>query len=143
MTTKLCALAMAAVVIALPGISQAERSRTVSGEYNTIIVDPEEGSPSAEGRISNGVTFTPRRGERSVSVVVEDTSGLPARAIVGQDLDGDGTSDIVHDICGASEAPIKFRRGIDVRIYTQEGPCADGTTAMATFGTITATFFGR
>ncbi|MGH2755479.1 MAG: hypothetical protein ACRDLB_13750 [Actinomycetota bacterium] len=143
MTAKLCALSLAVIVIALPGMSQAERARTVSGEYNTLIIDPDEGSPSAEGQFSNGVAFTPRKGERSVSVVVEDTSGLPTRAVVGQDLDGDGTQDVVQEICGASEAPLRFRKGIDVVVQAQEGPCEDGTNAMATFGTITVTFYRR
>jgi hypothetical protein len=137
---KLIALALCLAVVAIPGVSNAGKSRTESGEYNTIVVNPDEESPSAEGSYSNGVTFTPRKGERLIEVVVEDELGLPTRALVGQDLDGDGVTDVAHEICGATEAPIKFRKMIDVTVSAQEGPCDDGTNAMATFGTVTATF---
>ena len=137
---KLLSLTLALAVVAVPGVSLAGKARTESGEYNTLVVEPDENKPSAEGQFANGVAFTPRKGERFIEVVIEDQLGMPTRAVVGQDLDGDGVDDVSQEVCGASEAPIKFRRGIDIHVSAQEGPCADGTTAVATFGTITATF---
>ena len=135
---KLTLATLALCLMAIP--AQAGGGRTESGEYNTVVVEPQNGSPSAKGQITNGVTFSPRKGERHISVVVEDQSGLPARAVVGQDIDGDGVTEWIGELCGATESPIRFRKGYDVTVAAQEGPCANNTVGMATFGTITATF---
>jgi hypothetical protein len=140
MIKRLLALTVALAVVALPAASQAKRSRTDSGEYNAVVANTDPAGPSAQGHITNGVAFTPRAGERFVSIVVQDESGLPAPAVVGQDLDGDGVDDVTQDICGQSASPIAFKRGIDVVVWAQEGPCEDGTMGAATFGTVTATF---
>ncbi|HET7483461.1 MAG TPA: hypothetical protein VFK89_11430, partial [Actinomycetota bacterium] len=94
----------------------------------------------AQGHVTNGVEFTVRKSERFVSVVIEDESGFPARAVVGQDFDGDGLEDTSTEICGATTAPVKVRPGYDVVVWTQDGPCADGSAAVSTLGTVTATF---
>ena len=140
MTKKIGVLGLA-LVLALPVASSAAKgSRTATGEYNTIGIDTDDPPTSGEAQLTNGVVFKPRKGERFVSVTLEDQSGLPARAVVGQDLDGDGVRDSATEICGATTSPIKFRKGIDVMVVAQEGPCSDNTVAMATFGTVTATF---
>ena len=140
MTRKLISLAVAILVVALPVASQAKKARTETGEYNTIKADTDPNGPSTKGHLSNGVAFTPRKGERFVSVVLTDRSGLPTRAVIQQDYDGDGVADVGTEMCGATDAPVAFRKGIDVIVLTQEGPCEDGTTATSTFGTVTATF---
>jgi hypothetical protein len=137
---KISSLALALLVLAVPAAAHATKGRTVSGEYNTVVIDTDPGSPQANGSISNGVSFRPHKGERFISVTITDESGLAARAVVGQDFDHDGVDDTSHEICGASTSPIAFRRGVRVDIWTQDGPCADGTNAAATFGKITATF---
>jgi hypothetical protein len=137
---KLISLSLAFGLVLVPGISQAKKSRTDTGEYNTIVISPEEDSPSVSGGYSNGVVFTPRKGERFVEIALEDQLGMPTRAIVMQDYDGDGQNEVAHEICGATERPIKFRMGVDITVSAQEGPCTNGTNAMATFGTVTATF---
>jgi hypothetical protein len=136
-TTLVC---VACLVAALPGVSQAGKARTESAEYNTLVVNPDEGSPSASGQISNGVTFQPKKGERFITVVVEDASGLPTRAVVGQDYDGDGLNESETEVCGASSKPIRFKPGVEIHVSAQDLPCEDGSPAFATFGTITATF---
>jgi hypothetical protein len=142
MTRKLAIFTVALALLGgtLPAMARSNKPRTVTGEYNSVKVDTNNPGPAAKGRISNGVTFTPRNGERFVSVTITDKSGLPADAFVGQDLDGDGLEDVSQHICGATTSPIALKKGADVMIYTQEGPCEDGTNAMATFGTISATF---
>jgi hypothetical protein len=140
MTRKLFWLILAILVVALPSVSQAKKARTETGEYNTIKADTDPSGPTAKGHLSNGVTFTPRKGERFVSVVLTDKSGLPTRAVIQQDFDGDGVSDVSTEMCGATDAPVAFRKGLDVVVLTQEGPCEDGTGATSTFGTVTATF---
>ena len=136
---RFISLSLVLGLVLVPGISQAKKSRTDTGEYNTIIIRPGD-SPNVSGQYSNGVVFTPRRGERFVEIVLEDRLGMPARAIVSQDYDGDGQDEFAHEICGATDRPLKFRMGVDIKVAAQEGPCTDGTNAMATFGTVTATF---
>ena len=140
MIKKLSSLTLILALIAIPVAARAGKGRTVSGTYNTFVVSTDPGSPEANGSISNGVSFMPHEGEHFVSVKIVDKSGLPAPAIVGQDLDHDGVVDTSHDICGASTVPIAFRPGYRVEIWTQDGPCDDGTAAASTFGKITATF---
>jgi hypothetical protein len=75
-----------------------------------------------------------------VSVTLEDKSGLPAMAVLQQDFDGDNQPDFSIEVCGATDQPVKFRAGVDVQVWAQEGPCEDGTNAMSTVGTVSATF---
>ena len=142
MTRKIAlfALVLGLMGAAVPALARSNKPRTVSAEYNTVSVDTSNPGPTAEGRVSNGVSFTPRKGEHFVSIVVADKAGMPTRAVVGQDLDGDGVEDVSQEICGASTAPIALKKGATVLVWTQEGPCEDGTNAMATVGTVTATF---
>ncbi|MEA2477709.1 MAG: hypothetical protein QOC87_1908 [Actinomycetota bacterium] len=141
MLKRLGSVALAVLVVATPAVAFAHKGgRTVSGQYNTIVISTDPGSPQANGSINNGVSFRPHKGERFISVVITDASGLPADAVVGQDLDGDGILDTSAEICGASTSPIAFEKGVRVDIWTQDGPCGDGTPAAATFGKIKATF---
>lgn len=140
MTKKLFAVMIAATVVALPAVSEAKKARTDTGEYNTVVADTDPSGPSSQGQFRNGVDFTPRPGERFIRIVLEDRSGQPARGTVGQDLDGDGVQDVTHDFCGQTTAPVRFRAGTDLTVLAQDGPCEDGTPAVTTFGTITATF---
>ena len=144
MTRKLALFTTALTLLgaAVPAFahSHSHKSRTVTGEYNTVTVDTDDPGAIAAGRFSNGVVFTPRKGEHFVSVTVADHSEMPTRAIVGQDLDGDNVEDVSQEICGATTAPIALKKGATVMVWTQEGACEDGTNAMSTFGTVTATF---
>jgi hypothetical protein len=142
MTRKIAVgtLALMLVGAALPAFARSTKAREASGEYNAVTVDTDNPGSIAAGRVSNGVTFKVRKGERFVSVAIADKSEMPTRAVVGQDLDGDGLEDVSQEICGASTAPIALKKGADVTVWTQEGPCEDGTNATATFGTVTATF---
>jgi hypothetical protein len=137
---KLLAATLLLGLVITPAVSQAKKSRTDSGEYNTLIISPDTEEPSASGEFHNGVVFTPRRGERFIGIVLEDKMGMTARAVLTQDFDGDGQDDFAREICGATASPIKFRPGIDIEVSAQDGPCTDGTNALATFGTIKATF---
>jgi hypothetical protein len=142
MTRKIALLTLALMLLgaAVPALAKSVKQRTATGEYNTLTVDTDDPGSVTAGRFSNVVSFTPREGERFVSVSIVDKSGLPARAVVGQDLDGDGNEDVSAEICGATTAPIALKKNATVLVSAQEGPCEDGTNAMATFGTVTATF---
>lgn len=144
--TRKIALAAAALTLigsAAPALAHSHAShktRTATGEYNTVTVDTDDPGAIAAGRFSNGVSFDVRKGEHFVSVSVADQSGMPTRAVVGQDLDGDGKEDVSQEICGASTSPIALKKGATVLVWVQEGPCEDDTNAVSTVGTITATF---
>ena len=138
--TQLSVLVLAMCLAALPAFAGGSKGRTASGEYNTLTIEQDEGSVGSHGYITNGVIFKTRPGEKFVGIVIEDDSGYPARAVVGQDLDGDRVAEVTEEICGATEEPIKLRKRAVVMVYTQEGACDDGTMAVATFGTVTATF---
>ncbi len=132
-------LALVLCIGAAPAVAGAKQNgRTVTGEYNTIKFYIRGDAP--RGRFTNGVVFKPRPGERFVSVSLQDDSGFTARAMVGQDLDGDRVEDVSQEVCGATDEPIRLRKDAVVMVWAQEGPCQNGTAAMATFGTVTATF---
>lgn len=115
-------------------------TRTASGSYNTMQGEANDG-PGVEGSFSNGVSFVPKAGEQAVSVTIKDRSGLPTRALVVQERGRWGSNYLLkREICGRTKAPIRFKPGIEVRVIVQDGPCADGTMATATFGTVKATF---
>jgi hypothetical protein len=128
------------VLLALSGGASAARARTDSGEYNTLTIDT-DAPPNASGRISNGVIFEVRRGERFVTLEITDNAAATVMAVVEQDFDGDGLADSSTEICNATTEPIRVKPGYDLGVYTQEGVCSQGGEVSApTFGTITATF---
>lgn len=132
----------AAMLFALPGGAVASRARTATGEYNTIVIDTTDPGPSAQGHISNGVTFKVRPGEDFVTLSIVDKASPDVRAVVAQDIDGDGIGldDAITEICTRSTAPIKITPGYELTVWTQEGTCEDGEASTPTFGKITATF---
>ncbi len=132
---RAASLALALAVLVLGPVAHAAKSRTVTGEYNTLVVSDD----LQQGHYSNGVDFRTKKGERFVSIELEDRSGEMAFAVLGQDLDGDGIRDTEHEICGATDSPIAFEPGINVRVYAQEGTCG-GEPTVSTLGKVTATF---
>lgn len=125
---------------AAPAIGSETSGRKVTGEYNTLILNVSEEPPGANGHLSNGVQFKARRGETAVSFSIEDRSGLPARALVGRDIDGNGVVDAEHEFCGETTEPIELAGRDTLVVWVQEGPCADDKPAASTLGTITAVF---
>ena len=71
--------------------------------------------------------------ERFVSVKVEDQSGLRVHFFVGPE-DEPG-----REFCGAMDKPLAFPPGAKVFVWIDPTPCADGTPAAATTGTIEVT----
>ena len=140
---KLGYLVLAATLVsAVPAAANSSKGRTERGEYNslTLTTDP---SPATQGSISNGVRFDTLPKEKYVSVTVMDEFAEDVRAVVGQDVDGDGVENKIAEICTTSSAPIKITPGVPVTVWTQEGTCADGTLSTPTFGTIEAMFMTK
>ncbi len=130
------------LVTAVPAAAGSSRSRTESGEYNTLTfsTDPD---PVVAGRFSNGVRFETFPSERYVSLTITDDVADNVRAVVGQDIDGDGVDEEIIEFCNATEAPVKITPGVPVTVWTQEGTCADGSPSTPTFGTIEAMFMTK
>lgn len=87
-------------------------------------------------------TFETERYERDVSVEIIDRTGQPVAATVRQDADGDGTWEVDEAICGATPEPVTITGGAPVVVKVAPGPCADGTPAAMTSGSIRVTFTG-
>lgn len=87
-------------------------------------------------------TFETERYERDVSVAVTDRTGQAVAGIVRQDADGDGAWDVEETFCGATAEAVAIEGGTPVNVKVQPGPCADGTPAVMTSGSIGVTFTG-
>jgi hypothetical protein len=99
---------------------------------------------SSESETIGGATLSSSCGHSRVALSLEDATGLPVRAIVMQDRDylGPEGSEVVGGVCGETKEPLEITPGAEILVYVIEGPCADGTPAAATTGTVTATFSG-
>ncbi|HYO61770.1 MAG TPA: hypothetical protein VEU29_07715, partial [Actinomycetota bacterium] len=99
---------------------------------------------SSDSETIGGATLSSSCGHSRVELMLEDATGLPVRAIVMQDRDylGPEGPELVGQVCGATTNPLGFTPGSQILVYVLEGPCADGTPAAATTGTVTATFTG-
>jgi hypothetical protein len=86
--------------------------------------------------------FVTERYERDVSVAITDRTGRAVAAVVRQDADEDGTWELDEAICGATGKPLAITGGAPVTVKVQPGPCADGTPAAMTSGSIAVTFTG-
>lgn len=138
-------MAMATVsLIALIASAQAAaadgRSRRVEEPYGALII----GSNYIAISIGGGerFEFRTRTSERYVSIELDDLSGTPVGATVGQDRNRDTVMDpgSVH-ICGATEKPLPIKGGAPVLVdldFFQ--PDCNGRPAIETNGTLIATF---
>lgn len=91
--------------------------------------------------VDEGV-FQTERYERDVSVEILDRTGQPVAATVRQDADEDGTWEVEESFCGATVEPVAITGGAPVVVKVAPGPCADGTPAVMTSGSIRVTFTG-
>lgn len=131
------ALATTVVVPAAVGHAEPRRRETrvmVAGyepAWGRIFIDPNmPGVSAAEAE------FEPERGERAVTVTLEDRSGLPARGIVAQ-------TDRFLRFCGETPEPFELANSLDpvvVRVYS--GVCGERDAGLATRGAIRVTFYG-
>lgn len=101
------------------------------------------GSSGSEPEIYvDEATFETERYERDVSVAVTDRTGQAVAGLVRQDADGDGAWEVDEAFCGATAEAVAIEGGAAVVVKVQPGPCADGTPAVMTSGSIGVTFTG-
>jgi len=116
--------------------ASAERARTDQRRYNYF----EVGAGRVGGRIGNAVDFDTYAEERSLRVVIEDQSGLIVNGDIRQDVDGDGTYELISHFCGATKRAVRITAGFPVRVGLREGPCRDGGAPLGISGVVKATF---
>jgi hypothetical protein len=116
----------AVATYASPAIGNADLTGTCLGECPTF-----------------GVATT----ERYLTLKIEDDSGLPVSATIGQDSNPDDNfTDRIGEVCGETEQPIPVMPGAQVIVWVWATPrlgvIAGGGPCLgaATSGTITATF---
>jgi len=136
----LLSAALATSALAAPGAAGKKKARKATATYDS----PAIGSGDATGICSgaNGcVEFPIGAKERAISLVIEDSSGLPVYATVGQDTDpSNNFTETIGRFCGATEEPFPVEPGIPVTIWLlalpgASPPCPGGATS----GTVKAT----
>jgi hypothetical protein len=114
------------------------------------------GTPQDEGVVGTGnpeanYDFPVAKGERSVEVFIQDDTELPVAGIVtqwkqvGSQQAGPASATTYHAVtwqrfCGQTEAPVRLKPKLDVRIIVMEGTCVDGTPSAPTTGEIVVDF---
>ncbi|HYP23526.1 MAG TPA: hypothetical protein VEV43_08130 [Actinomycetota bacterium] len=128
---------------AVAGTGHAKARRVKVERHDSAGYVGAKGSAGAEPTIyvDEGI-FETERYERDVSVTVIDRTGQAVAGLVRQDADGDGTWEIEEAFCGATAEPVAIEGGAPVVVKVQPGPCADGTPAVMTSGSIRVAFTG-
>lgn len=149
---KLLTSLAAIFIAALSGFVVPMATAGPAGRAERAMYDAPGGVPgvvagSVTGTRIGSVEFSGGR-ERFVSVEITDATGLPVAADVvqfsgDQNVSTDSSDATTYSICGASERPLRIRRFVKVYVFIYAGPCADGTLAAATTGTVTARFESR
>ena len=140
-TLAIAALSTTLALGAVPGAAAPKQrsSRVERARYN--FTDGTVGQEGARGRISlGGASFDVRPGDRSVTLVVTDQTGLPVPGVVLQDVDGDRLPDLEDRFCGETKTPIAIRAKSEIVVDIGAGSCGDRPVSAGTSGTIEATF---
>lgn len=134
---RCCAGALMVLVVTGPAVGEdaaaaRRRARVEVEVYEATALGILYVDPTAAAFAPDEVSFFPEPGERQVSVVLEDETGLPVRGIVVQ-------GEAYERFCGETKEPFAITpdEAVQVRVYT--GPC-DGGVGVTTTGTVRATF---
>jgi hypothetical protein len=128
--TKALAPALALLVLAIAPASGAPGERTVTVPYDNPSVQVAD---TVWVEVAGIEEAMPGRGEKMVSVALQDDSGRPVAAVLHQ-----GNAELAR-FCGAMEQPVRLvnRKAVHLHVYTGPG-CSD--VSIATQGTATFTF---
>jgi hypothetical protein len=121
---------VALLLTAIAPATGAPAERTVTAPYDT---PGAQLADVATVEINGVAEAAPVRGEKTVSVALQDDSGRPVAAVLHQ---GD---EEIADFCGATTEPVRLvsRKPVHVHVYAGPG-CSD--VSVATQGTATFTF---
>lgn len=122
------ALALFVVAAAPAAGGGSERTATVPYENPAVLI-----GDAFTVQVNSAPEAAPARGEKTVSVVLEDEIGRPVAGLLHQ-----GDHDL-GDFCGATARPIPLvnRKPVHVHVYSGPG-CSD--VSVATRGTAAFTF---
>ena len=140
-TLVVAAVCTALTLASVPGAAAPKQrsSRVERARYN--FTDGTVGEGGASGQISlGGAYFDLRPGDRFVSIVVTDQTGLPVPAVVLQNLDGDPNPEVEDRFCNATDAPIQIHAKTEIVVDIEASSCGDKPVSTGTSGTIEATF---
>ena len=104
--------------------ASAPRQRTVVVEYQVVGVEVNtrpEAYAYSRPRIDVG---SPKRGERSVMVTIEDLVEDAVPAMLLQDADEDGFFEIAHEFCGATTKPVMVTPKAPAEVWLGRGSCS-------------------
>jgi hypothetical protein len=142
---RLMMVATVGLLIAASPAAGAGKSREATEAYSMA-----SGAVVSHGEVSGGevhwtagshyALFRAERGEKLVTLAVEDQAGGPVLAHVHVDRDGDGELDDEVDFCGKTSEPIAVSKATVVEVGALFGMCDESTPSIVTEGTITATF---
>ncbi|HEX2295669.1 MAG TPA: hypothetical protein VHN37_10215 [Actinomycetota bacterium] len=120
---------VAAAFGAHAGAAPRPAARTESAPYQPLEGEIGVGQP---GPLVSTVTL-PGGPENYVTVELTDASGGPVLAEIVQ-------QDVITVFCGATDGPVRIEPSFDVTVRIHEGRCFGGGPAVATHGTVEATF---
>lgn len=103
------------------------------------------GTTPCDGTTNEGagcVLFDVQRGERFLSLAIDDRAGTDVKVSVKFDTDGDGRSQGEWRwVCTETTSPLRLPQGTQtVLVEIHGGTCADGRTSQPTTGEIKAVF---
>ncbi|HEV2755429.1 MAG TPA: hypothetical protein VG318_06595 [Actinomycetota bacterium] len=121
-------LALLVLTIAPAAGGTSERTETVPYENPAVLI-----GDAFTVQVNSAPEAVPARGEKTVSIVLEDESGRPVAGLLHQ-----GDSELAN-FCGATEQPVRLvsRKPVHVHVYSGPG-CSD--MSIATRGTVAFTF---
>lgn len=127
------------IVLEAASLAATGRHRVEEGDYVGGGIHGIVGVNSRAGADFGAVTFSGGN-ERYVRVKVHDASGLRTVGEVAQNLDVDVSPEVSHTFCGNTPRPVPIKPGVDVVVYLYSGTCNSTEPAVATTGSVRATF---
>lgn len=135
---SLLAMSNTSVVEAGKRESAKRKERTVEAVYLSpapaVALMGEFSGACAHGEGIGCVRFETRPKEKFARVKIEDALGLPVHGFI---TTADGQT-ILADFCGETAKSVLLT-DISIQVWVIEGPCSDGTPAIASQGTVSAT----
>lgn len=153
-------LAASAIVTTAAGAfgAAAEPRREVlpysATDDNFTVGGPENYAVVGTGDSNAQYDFPVEKGEKLVEAFIQDETELPVAGIVtqwkqvGHQAAGPASATTYEAVtwqrfCGQTDAPVRLKPKLDVRIIVMEGTCLDGTPSVPTTGEIVVDFHRR
>ncbi len=87
------------------------------------------------------VEFATGPEEQWVVVEITDDIGPSTYGVVGQDPDGDNSSERGGEFCKKTDEAIQIQPGVPITVFVWNGRCSTAEPSIVTTGTVKATFY--